>query len=195
MRIQTFARAALVLGATLLAGCDGSPSGSGDPTPSVSYRYSGALAGSFDVRAARPVVDAPVPPYVDGATPAEGVVWVTSAQVNAGRREVLYIQVPLAPGDYTIGSCDGLPACPAMIGTFGLPHGLTNPVEGAHQFFLDAGTITVLAPPRDGWVRGRFSGTAGVIVYTGGAWHPEGTLTITDGSFQADLVERSTSPY
>jgi len=194
VRIRSLLLAALVPGAALLASCDGSPSSSID-TPSVSFRYNGVFAGSFDVRAVRPAAGEPVAPYVDGVTPATDVVWVTSAQVNAGRREVLYIQAPLAPGEYAIGSCDGLPACPAIIGTFGLDRGLTNPVEGARQFFLDAGTITVLAPPRDGWVRGRFSGTAGIIVFSGGAWHPEGNLTITDGSFQADLVERSTGSY
>ena len=189
MRIHTFARAALLLGATLLASCDGSPSAT-DDQPRVSFRYSGVFAGTFDVRAPRPPGEGPrTQPYIDAFPPADGAFRVLSLGLTNGRRDVLFLQAPTAPGDYPLGSCAGLPVCPNIAGSFGVEDANGNLLPGGREFQVISGTITVLSPTREGWVRGRFSGTAQVMVNIYDSWRVEGMMDITNGTFHVPVAQ------
>ena len=193
MRIHTVARAALLLGATLLAACDESPS-SADDQPSVSYRYSGVFAGSFDVHAPRPPTTGPrTEPYIDAFPPTEGAVRILSMSLANGRRDIFFLQVGTAPGDYQLGSCLVGPVCASVAGSLGAEDVNGNLLPGGREFQLVSGTITVLSPTREGWVRGRFSGTAQVMVNMYDSWRVEGLMNITNGSFHVPVAQPLTA--
>lgn len=192
MRIHRHASAALLLGAALLGAC-GDPSSSGD-TPSVGYRYSGAASGQFSLAAGRRAAGTRTLPFVEGVTPVENGFVVNAVSMSDGRVSALAIAGPSAPGEYALPTCGGVALCPSIAGAIGSVDAEGNNQEGGRAWSITSGTLTLLRPNRDGWVRGRFSGTAAVSVYRDGAWRDEGTLTITDGSFEADLVERRFVP-
>ena len=191
MRSRILAPAALMLGAALLASCD-SPS-SGDATPSVSFKYSGPISGRYSVTAPRPAL--PAQPYVEGVTPANNAYVITSMSLVASGKDWLVVQGPWAPGDYAVDSCGAVTLCPAVWGSFHPVDANGFPQEEGRMWRLVHGTITILQPTREGWIRGRFSGTAAVDVYRAGEWRIDGLLTITDGRFEADLVEQPIVTY
>ncbi|MFL5542214.1 MAG: hypothetical protein ACJ8J0_24720 [Longimicrobiaceae bacterium] len=191
MHNRILASAALLLGAALLASCD-SPL-SGDPTPSTSFRYSGPISGRYSVTAPRSALH--TQPYVEGITPANNAYVITSMSPVAAGKDWLIVQGPWAPGDYAVDTCGVVALCPGVWGSFHPVDANGFPQEGGRMWRLTHGTITILQPPREGWIRGRFSGTAAVDVYTAGEWRSDGVLTISDGRFEADLVEKPITSY
>jgi hypothetical protein len=129
---------------------------------------------------------------VEGITPLSNAFYINSASLNGGAGEYLTIQGPLAEGTYPLWTpCPVVQRCPAISGVFIGVDSAGNPREGGREFIFTQGTLTLLQPPRNGWVRGRFSGTATVKVFTGGQWRADTPFTVTDGTFEADLVEGS----
>jgi hypothetical protein len=193
MRIRTLAPAALLLSAAaLLSACDG-PASPGERTPSVSFRYSGSISGVYSVTAPRPAPGVWTPPLVQGITPLSNAFYINSAGLNGGAREYLTIQGPRTLGTYPMGvPCPVTESCPAISGVFIGVDSAGHPREGGREFIFTQGTMTILQPPRAGWIRGRFSGTAEVKLYTGGQWRADTPFTVTDGTFEADLIE---GPY
>lgn len=189
---RTLARVALSL-AVLLAACD-SPSSSGHPTPSVSFRYAGTVSGRYAITAPRPAVQPATQSFVEGVTPGGNAFQVSSFAFADSVHDVVIIEGPTAPGTYTIGgaACDPLPPlCPNVYGGFQQLDGNT-PRNGERGFYITQGTLTIEPPLAPGRIRGRFSGTAALSRYEYG-WQGDGTLAITDGSFETDLAPSAAS--
>jgi hypothetical protein len=183
-RIRTLA----CFAAVLLSACD-SPSSSGDPTPSVSFRYSGVLSGRFSVTAPRPAPGALTESFVEGSLPAAGEFFVRSFSMHGGGiADAVLIDGPTTPGSYAIGSCT--PLCVSVSGGFDVAVGPDARV-GEYVFDITQGTMTIDPPRGAGRVRGRFSGKANVYVFTSNFYFdPVGEITVTDGSFETDLIAR-----
>jgi|1186.fasta_scaffold01302_2 hypothetical protein len=189
MRIRPRGPAALLLGCLLLAACDGSPSSSGDPTPTVSFRYSGARSGSFSVTAPRPGPGPRTESFVEGVAADAGGFFVRGFFFRDGgaSADAVIIEGPRAPGSYPLGGCGFDAVCVNVWGGLGAAVG-PAPRNGERAFYVTQGTLTIDPPLRDGRIRGRFSGTAALTVYSDGNWLSDGEITISDGSFEADLL-------
>lgn len=189
MRLRNLAPALSVLAAALLASCDGNPSGA-DSTPSVSFSYSGTVTGQFSVTAPRPPAGPRTAPYVEGLIIGPNQFTVSSfSMAGGGITDAVIIEGPSEPGSYGIGAagpCAGFSLCPNVHGGFEQAVGAT-PRQGERGFYLSQGTLIIEPSRGDGRIRGRFSGTAVVSRYDSG-WHPDGTIQITNGRFEADVV-------
>jgi hypothetical protein len=104
-----------------------------------------------------------------------------------GNGEWVSLLGPASPGSYDLASCGFVTLCPGVSGGFdqSLPN---TPKEGERTWRLTTGSIVIRRPSQDGRVRGTFSGTGPAFQFTAGEWRQTGQISVTSGTFEADLA-------
>lgn len=186
--------AALAAATVSLTGCRDSTGSDATVTGRMTFSFAGARNGTFFANGALRRLEEPVSvkrpfaaarKYVEQGSPLAGVTVVMAyAPVTESKGIWVLFDLPDVTAGQTLDlSCPFYTAfCPGGIVVFDVDRDL-GPGNGEDGFSSYAGTMTITSVS-GGRLRGTFSATAQ-------AYHDQRTITITGGSFDVPLLDRS----